>query len=219
MLTSIKRRLTRKITRQRLETFITTQRTDALTLDVGANVRYYRAYFPNSIAGDIVFYPGLDLLFDGHDLPFASEAFSCVLCTEVLEHCPNPHRVIEEFYRVLQPGGKLILTTRFIFPIHDAPGDFFRFTRYGLAHLCRAFTQVEITAETGTVETVAVLLQRLAAQGDWRLPGFKLWLQLTARLMLRTRWLLKREYANVGKRGEERDILASGYYLTAVKPH
>jgi SAM-dependent methyltransferase len=212
-----KRRLTRKITRERLAKFLQAQSTDVLTLDVGAAARLYQPLFPRSYAGDIKRYPAIDLLFDAHHLPFADESFMCILCTEVLEHCINPARAIEEFHRVLKPDGKLILTTRFIFPIHDAPHDYFRFTRYGLQYLCRMFSSVSLEPETTTVEAMAVLNQRLAAQADWRLPGIKLLLQVQARILLRLRGLLKTEYADISKRGTEHDILASGYYLIAIK--
>jgi hypothetical protein len=118
---------------------------------------------------------------------------------------------------VLHPGGRLILTTRFVFPIHDAPQDYYRFTRYGLAHLCRSFAEVSIVPELATIGTMGVLLQRLAAQAQWRLPGTRLGLQLAARASLNADWLLREEYADIGRKTSEVAILASGYYVVAVK--
>jgi SAM-dependent methyltransferase len=37
-------------------------------------------------------------------------SFDAILCTEVLEHVPFPIETIREFYRLLKPGGRLILT-------------------------------------------------------------------------------------------------------------
>ncbi len=45
---------------------------------------------------------------DAEALPLQSNAFSTVLCTEVLEHLPNPELAVAEIERVLAPGGVLI---------------------------------------------------------------------------------------------------------------
>lgn len=217
MLPTLKARLTAKLTRQRLAAFLEPHGTDTLTLEVGAKNRPYQRLFPRTVSGDMARYPALDAQFDAHALPFAEASFGVVLCTEVLEHCVNPHQVIGEFYRVLKPGGKLILTTRFLFPIHDAPHDYFRFTKYGLQSLCGQFSQVTITEEAATVETMGVLLQRLAYQVNWRLPLVKLFLHLWARLLMRGQWLVREEYGDISRTARERNIMASGYYVVAVK--
>lgn len=216
---ALKARLTRKITRARLREFLTEHATAATTLEVGAKDRPYRDLFPNTLAGDIAVVPGLDACFDAHHLPFATGAFGCILCTEVLEHCAQPARVLAEFWRALAPGGKLILSTRFIFPLHDAPHDYFRFTRYGLALLAEGagFREVHIQEEAATVETMAVLMQRLGAQADWKLPLAKAALFGGAQLVVRLGGLLKTEYGDLRKSRPEHAILASGYYLVAVK--
>jgi SAM-dependent methyltransferase len=48
------------------------------------------------------------LLGDFEDLPFAEGSFGTVLCTEVIEHIPDPSKALSEYRRVLQPGGMLI---------------------------------------------------------------------------------------------------------------
>ncbi len=209
--------LTRKITRDRLATFLAAHATDTLTLEVGAKRQSYRALFPNTISGDIVAYAGLDAQLDAHRLPFADASFAVLLCTEVLEHCHDPQWVIDEFYRVLQPGGKLILTTRFIFPIHDAPYDYFRFTKYGLRHLCRAFAEVSVEEEARTVETTAVLAQRLAYQVRWKVPLVRIGLQGMARFLLWAQHGVAEEYGDITRAAGETNIMASGYYVIALK--
>jgi SAM-dependent methyltransferase len=217
MLPTLKSRLSTKLTRQRLAAFLELHGTDARTLEVGAKHKPYQRLFPCTVSGDITPYPALDAQFDAHALPFAGASFAVVLCTEVLEHCRQPHQVIAEFHRVLQPGGKLILTTRFLFPIHDTPHDYFRFTKYGLQSLCEAFSQVTIIEEAATVETMGVLYQRLAYQVNWKLPLMRLFLHLFARLLTRAQGLVREEYGDITRASREHNIMASGYYLVAIK--
>lgn len=55
---------------------------------------------PNVVQCDISQFP-----YPGKD-----EEFDAVVCSEVLEHLFEPHTAIKEFARLLQPGGKLIIT-------------------------------------------------------------------------------------------------------------
>ena len=68
-------------------------------------------------------------------LPFQGRAFDGVIMTETLEHVPRPETAIAEAVRVLKPQGLLYLTTPQMWPLHYEPYDYFRYTRYGLAHL------------------------------------------------------------------------------------
>ncbi len=67
-----------------------------------------------------------------HEIPKPSNYYDVIICTQVLEHVEYPQRVIEEFNRVLKPGGKLFLTAPQGWGIHGAPYHFFHFTNYGL---------------------------------------------------------------------------------------
>lgn len=55
-------------------------------------------------------YGELDFISNIWDIPAESEFFDAILCTEVLEHIPHPQKTIQEFSRLLKPGGMLILT-------------------------------------------------------------------------------------------------------------
>lgn len=76
-----------------------------------------------------------DLLYTGERLPIEDQVFDTVLCTQVLEHVPDPRRLFTELNRVLRPGGTLILTAPLSYRVHSEPHDFFRFTKYGLIRL------------------------------------------------------------------------------------
>ena len=102
-----------------------------------------------------------DIVMDAMDLKFESNQFDYIFMMEVLEHIKEPHRAISEVFRVLKNDGILILSTPFIFPIHDQPYDFFRFTRFGLEYLFRDFQNIIINERNNYLESVGVLLWRL----------------------------------------------------------
>ena len=68
-------------------------------------------------------------------LPFGDQRFDTVFSAQVLEHVPEPARMLAEMARVLKVGGCLILTAPHIWGVHEAPEDYFRFTGYGLGYL------------------------------------------------------------------------------------
>ncbi len=74
----------------------------------------------------------VDVLCLANQLAFEDNRFDTALCTQVMEHVYETQGLLQEAYRVLRPGGKIILTVPFTWEIHEKPYDFFRFTRYGL---------------------------------------------------------------------------------------
>ncbi len=69
-----------------------------------------------------------DVQIDAAMLPFRDKAFDMIVCAEVLEHAPAPRPILQEAYRVLRPGGVLLITAPFLFPIHADPHDYARYT-------------------------------------------------------------------------------------------
>ncbi len=68
-------------------------------------------------------------------LPVPDASFDAVLNTQVLEHVADPARVAGELLRVLVPGGRLWLTAPLLWPLHEEPHDYWRFTSHGLRHV------------------------------------------------------------------------------------
>jgi SAM-dependent methyltransferase len=80
----------------------------------------------------------VDIYGSALHLPFSDETFGAVVSFQVLEHVPEPQRMMQEISRVLRAGGHLILSTPQMWHVHEAPHDYYRFTRYGLEHLSRS---------------------------------------------------------------------------------
>lgn len=104
-----------------------------------------------------------DLVADVCDLRphFGDATFDAVFLIEVLEHVTEPARAIAEIRRVLKPGGSLVLSVPYLFEIHDAPHDYWRFTRYGIERLLHDFADVTIEARNGYFRAVYTPLIRL----------------------------------------------------------
>jgi SAM-dependent methyltransferase len=108
----------------------------------------------------------IDLVCDIVNIPEPDASFDVILCSEVFEHLPDALGALDEFARLLKPGGKLIITAPFASFVHFAPYHYATgFSRYWYEyHLpARSFS-----------------LQKLIPNGDWfslakqealRLPG------------------------------------------------
>lgn len=206
----------KKFTRKRLNLFLSKHATELKTLDVGAGDKYYSKYFPNTVTVDIDSARNPDVLASIYELPFEDSSFDVVLCTEVYEHLENPTKATAELKRILKPDGKLILTTRFIFPIHDAPNDYFRYTKYGLRKIFADWEIISIESEANSLETISVLLQRLVFQAKFKANKVtKLFLVMLFKMFLLMSKLITKEFGDIRQTVEEKDILSSGYYMIA----
>lgn len=133
-----------------------------VVLDVGSKDSPYRRSVAATeyLSLEIEAGPGVDVVGDIHDIPRPEASFDVVICTEVLEHCHDPQRAVDELRRVLRPGGVCVLSTRFLYPYHGAPKDYFRFTDDGLRHLFRAFSDVQVTPLGDRLESAWMLVPR-----------------------------------------------------------
>jgi len=112
-------------------------------LDAGAGEGRFKPFFAHTEYAGIDFgqgdpswnYSKLDVIGRLEELPFADGSFDHVLSVVVLEHTPQPARVIEEFRRVLKRGGMVHLVVPHMWEEHQRPYDFFRFTSYGIRYL------------------------------------------------------------------------------------
>lgn len=161
-------------------------------LDVGCGNQPYAAWHrplvDTVVAADVAPVASLDAVAAAGRLPFRSGCFDTVLSTQVLEHVEDPQRAVAEAHRVLRPHGHLIVTVPFLYPVHEEPYDFQRFTHYGLRSMLEdaGFEVVHLDAEGGPAllfAHLAVLATVQAIDGIGRTLGLKR--RLTERRLVR----------------------------------
>lgn len=128
---------------------------------------------------------------------------------EVLEHTKNPISAVNNIYEILDEGGYVLFSSPFIFHIHDEPYDFYRFTKYGLKHLFRDFTEVEILSRNGWFETILVLFVRLRLEKSLVGKVIGNAFILLYYLLTPVTWLLQKSITS--------DKMTTGYFLYAKK--
>jgi len=91
--------------------------------------------------------------------------------------------------RILKPGGRLFLYAPLVFPEHQAPHDFFRYTSYGLRHLCgkAGLEVVSVVPSNGPLYTGIRMSYEMLGRVDCSNPVRKLLRSLMKRLF---RWFL-----------------------------
>lgn len=110
-------------------------------LDIGCGNKPYASLFSSAVTR----YVGVDIeqshlqkvdiICPATAIPLPDNSFDTVLCTQTIEHVFDHQKLLSEAYRLLRPGGHLILSGPFYWPLHEEPYDFFRFTRYGFEQL------------------------------------------------------------------------------------
>jgi SAM-dependent methyltransferase len=139
---------------------------DAVIYDVGCGskpfenplsklpCRYIGVDTPNGFYGT----GKVDLIGSAYDVPAAGGSADAVLCSQVLEHLERPVDALREAHRLLRPGGIMILSFPLLYPLHAAPHDYGRYTRYFVR---------------STVETIGFdVVEEEAIGGFWYAAGF-----------------------------------------------
>lgn len=208
----------KKITRKNLNKFLEKHATKDRVLDLGSGASSYGEFFPNRVTVDIDPERKPSILADAEKLPFKDNEFNFVLCTEMLEHVKDPNKVEKEIRRVTASGGTLILSTRFVFPLHDIPGDYWRFSKYGLLELFKEWDITEIIPETRNFSSIAALIQRMSFQSTFHFNKItKFILLILSWIFNHLNFLTVKEYGDIGRKEVESHIMPTGYYLVAKK--
>ncbi|HJZ95867.1 MAG TPA: class I SAM-dependent methyltransferase [Candidatus Solibacter sp.] len=117
----------------------------ARVLDAGAGEGQYKAHFAKQrycgvdlAVGDAAWnYRGLDAMADLCALPFGDATFDAAIHMVTIEHLREPGRALAEMARSMKPGAELLIAAPLEWEVHQAPHDYFRYTRFGLAYLLK----------------------------------------------------------------------------------
>ena len=130
-----------------------------------AGVQYLALDYPAT--GRDIYGARPDVFADAARLPFPDQSFEGVTCLEVLEHVQDPGAVVSEIARVLRPGGRAWISMPFLYPVHDQPHDYQRYTSDGIRRdLARAgLAPVTLRRSVGALRTVGLLAALTVAGG------------------------------------------------------
>ena len=95
-------------------------------------------------------------------LPFATASFDVVVLSDVLEHIPSPEALLLEIARLLRPAGVVVLNVPFLYWIHEAPHDYYRYTEFALSRFIKqaGLDTVRLEAIGGLPEVLSDLLAK-----------------------------------------------------------
>lgn len=135
-------------------------------VDVGCGAQPYRALFRDTtyigievpVKSSVGSRKLADVYFDGYRIPMGDHSADLSLCSQVLEHVFDPDRFLADIFRILKPGGQLIITVPFLWDEHEQPYDFSRYSSFGLRHLA-AKAGFEVEQAHKTLADASVLVQ------------------------------------------------------------
>ena len=173
----------------------------SVVLDAGAGSCPYRDFFSHceystqdftNLQGEQLSggqYGEIDYVCDISSIPLGNGSFDVVLCSEVLEHVADPAAVVQEFARILKPGGKLMLTAPLGSGIHQAPYHYYGgYTPFWYEkYLAKAgFDHISIKSNAGSLQACAQESMRFIQLSR----PFKLGMPLWAELLWLPIWLM-----------------------------
>jgi len=135
-------------------------------LDIGCGNKPYEAMFKGLITEyvgcDIVqsSLGKVDVICEATKIPLQDASFDTVFSTQVIEHVADHQAMINEAYRLLKPGGHLIVSGPMYWHLHEEPYDFFRFTKHGFKYVLEksGFNVLEIKANGGKWATLGQVI-------------------------------------------------------------
>lgn len=199
----------RKLSTKNLVRLCEETATHKKTLVVHSEDVDYQPYFPNSFSVT----KRKDKPADMHvDLYYTElneidrESYEVIFCTGLLEHIPDPQRIVDDFNRILKPGGELIVSASAVFSFHEGPNNFYHFTPYGFQLLFKDWTKIKmLRGASQPFETIAILMQRILIQAKM-FPLIRPIVELLCLIIPVFDYFVQVQYDTAGKEGKEHEI-------------
>ena len=177
--------------------------------------------FPNRTKVNIAQRGDVDIISEKYyeHIPVADASYDAVICSGLLEHVPDPQKTIDEFTRIVKPGGKIVISASFAFSNHNNPDNYFHFTTDGLRLLFeRSGLEVKyVQPSCKPFRTIGILLQRIGYQT--KLPWlFKIPLFLVAKVMPVFDGLIIEDHGDIRRNQPVASSLHSNTQGVAIKP-
>jgi len=150
-------------------------------------------------------------------LPIESGVADTVVSLSVMEHLCEPQMMLNEAFRMLKPGGALVLQVPWQWWIHEAPNDYFRYTPYGLRYMFgkAGFVDIQVKPQSGFF-TMWILKFNYFTLRFVRGPKLLRWLMKGCLIPL---WFIGQVLAPLlDKLDKNWEAEASGYFVIARKP-
>lgn len=152
-------------------------------LDFGCGSKPYKSLFTNATEYIGLDYEGeghshrdeqVDVFYDGRHIPFPDVSFDAVFSSEVMEHIFNPYEILPEINRVMKPGARLLLTCPFVWPEHEVPVDYARYTGFALQHLLEQNGFRVLTLDKSGDFTLAIYQMKMVYFSEHVIPALPL---------------------------------------------
>jgi SAM-dependent methyltransferase len=200
------------------------------TLDVGSGDRYYEKLLKGTysayVALDKIEYwgsentnPAPDIAGDAVSIPTLSHEFDSILLVEVLEHCFEYEKILNETNRVLKIDGYILITVPFLIWVHGSPFDYFRYTRHALSIIIEqsGYSIVEINNICGAGGVVAAILNSVTSTTEGFSKTRKFFHIYCLGIILPFFWLIANLFAVIFDRIFKNPNYPFGYIIIARK--
>lgn len=184
---------------------------DAVIINLGSGNTDLSPHISNV---DIFSYDNVDLTCDISNLPLQENTVDLIVNIAVLEHVPNPEKVVSEIHRVLKKDGTIYCFFPFMQPFHASPYDFSRRSQEGLKYLFQDFSIETIKPSGGPTSGFLWIFQEwLAITLSFGLPSVQ---KILAIVFMALTWPLKLLDYILIKHPMAKNI-SSGFLLIAKK--
>lgn len=184
-----------------------------LVLDFGAGIQSPDRLRNHVVNLDAIHFPWTDVVCTRSTLPFHDAVFDAVVSQAVFEHVADPFQSAREIFRILKPGGTVLIDTAFMQPFHGDPDHYFNMTLSGLKRVMSDFEVIKSGVQPWQTPHWGLKMQiesvlPLMPSGVWRKR-----LQRALLLLQEEGDVLDAELGLVGS-----EVLAAGVYVLAQKP-